>query len=122
MNVSARAHKKWTNKYFDMCAHAFPFLLTSPLKPKIAVLLGLAVTFEKQVRDLASVPCSTPSPFQLHVKQMLVLEVSLIGPAFSVRGVERGGAASLMYGTRCPLPDVVQAYMQVWHEVFQGWP
>lgn len=47
---------------------------------------------------------------------MLVLEVSLIGPAFSVLGVERGGA-SLMYGTRCLLPDVVQADMQVWHEV-----
>lgn len=52
------------------------------------------------------------------VKQMLVLEVSLIRPTFRVRGVECGGA-SLMYGTRCPLPDVVRAYMQVWHEVFR---
>lgn len=34
-------------------------------------------------------------------------------------GVERGGA-SLMYGTRCLLPDVEQAYMQVWHEGFRA--
>lgn len=44
------------------------------------------------------------------VKQMLVLEASLIRPTFSV---ER--ESGLMYGTRCLLPDVVQAVMKVWH-------
>lgn len=87
--------------------------------------IGLTVTSEKHVLELV-LPLDTPLHI-LHtplspVQQMLVLEVSLIRPVFSVWGVDRG-AASLMYGTRCPLPDVVQADMQVWHEAsFQGWP
>lgn len=52
---------------------------------------------------------------------MLVLEVSLIRPTFTVCGACNVEELVLMYGTRCPLPDVVQADKQVWHEAsFQG--
>lgn len=109
----------------------FPFYIPPKTKSKYSGFfkfffsVGLAVTFEKTgtrtCSCLRTIAVPVPPP-TTPVKQMLVLEVSLIRPTFSARGVERGGA-SLMYGTRCPLPDVVQADMQVWHEAsFQGRP
>lgn len=93
--------------------------VSSPAKNSCALWTGSDLLKAGTRTWFASGPCSAPPPFSSSVKQMLVLEVSLIRPTFSVLGVERGGA-SLMYGTRCPLPDVVQAYMQVWHEVFRA--